>query len=86
MLLNYSHKQQYTNFITRLLFDSKITVAITQNDYKEFGFKLGKILIVRDISKTILSEQQLKQAQEVSHTGSFQYDLITDKVTWSEEL
>ena len=86
LFLNYSHSQNYSNHITKLLPNQIISVSISQNDYKELGFKLGKILIVRDISKILLSEQQLKQAQEVSNTGSFQYDIITNTVTWSEEL
>jgi len=84
--INYSYNQNYSNHITKLVYDQIISVSISQSDYKEFGFKLGKILIVRDISKVLLSEQQLKQAQEVSNIGSFQYDIITNTVTWSEEL
>ena len=48
LVSNYSLKQQYTNHITRFLFDQTISVEITQYTYKEFGFKLGKILIIRD--------------------------------------
>jgi|GEM_PF-1269687 len=86
LFINYSHKQNYTDYISVLLFNQSISISISQNDYKEFGFKMGKLLIVKDISAVLLSEQRLRQAQEVSHTGSFQYDLITEKVTWSKEL
>ncbi len=86
LFLNYSHENNYSEHITKLLFNQAKSISISQSDYKEFGFKMGKLLIVKDVSTILLSEQQLKQAQEVSHTGSFQYDLITEVVTWSEEL
>jgi PAS domain S-box-containing protein len=33
-----------------------------------------------------LSESRLRQAQELSHTGSFWRDLVSDRAWWSEEL
>lgn len=32
------------------------------------------------------SEQELKKAQQITHIGSFYIDLITNQVTWTEEL
>ena len=40
----------------------------------------------RNAEKLLYSEQQLMQAQAITHTGSWSWDLQTDEVLWSDEL
>lgn len=63
----------------------------------EFIFEDKKLVktigTIQDVTETIIfqhdlerSELRLKEAQSVAHIGSFEYDLIKDKVIWSDEL
>ncbi len=36
--------------------------------------------------KLLRSEKELKRAQQITHIGSFHIDLLTNQVTWTEEL
>ncbi|RPI16710.1 MAG: PAS domain S-box protein [Ignavibacteriae bacterium] len=49
--------------------------------------------MIRDITerkeaelKLLKNEKQLKDAQHIAHIGSFEWDIVNDKVYWSEEL
>ena len=62
---------------------------------KRIHFAGQKMHLVRvtDITKRKLAEEKLKQsqaalaeAQRVAHVGNWSYDLLTKKITWSEEL
>lgn len=61
-----------------------------RNDSGEVTQILG---IAQDISgeleatqKIINSEQQLNEAQNIAHLGSWEWDIIEDKVFWSDEM
>ena len=63
------------------------TVEIT------FEGKQCKLVIVNDITEKIKAENELKhttlrlnQAQEIAHIGSWEHDLSTDKLIWSDEM
>jgi signal transduction histidine kinase len=38
---------------------------------------------IRDLDKT---QQSLSKAQEIAHLGNWEWELLTDRVTWSEEM
>ncbi len=59
----------------------------------EKGKVLGVILVFRDITKEyqqqeILrkSQHQLAEAQQLSHVGNWQLDLLNDRLEWSDEI
>jgi PAS domain S-box-containing protein len=58
----------------------------------EKGNRIGSVHIAHDITERKRmeeglrnSEEQLKRAQEISHIGSWDLDLINNKLTWSDE-
>ena len=84
------HKQ-----IFRILLDNGETKYIEEQ--AEFIFNDKKIIkttgTIQDVSESYLaqeelkiSEARLKEAQQVAQIGSFDYDLINEKVVWSDEL
>jgi PAS domain S-box-containing protein len=57
------------------------------------GRRVGAINVVEDITerervleKLKRSERRLSEAQQIAHIGSWERDLRTDQVTWSDEL
>jgi PAS domain S-box-containing protein len=53
----------------------------------------GVVALFRDVSEAKAaeaalraSERQLQQAQKLAHVGSWQWDVASDRVTWSDEL
>lgn len=59
----------------------------------ERGNILGVVLVFRDITERkeverllLKSEASLKRSQEIAHLGSWELDLITGKLTWSDEI
>ena len=59
----------------------------------EQGNVLGVVLVFRDISERkeaehllLKSEASLKRSQEIAHLGNWELDLITGKLTWSDEI
>ncbi|MEO8514893.1 MAG: PAS domain S-box protein, partial [Ignavibacteria bacterium] len=61
--------------------------------YNDNGLLSGFVKVTRDITErrqaekaVKLSEMQLKEAQKIAKLGSWEWDAITDKVRWSEEL
>ena len=51
---------------------------------------LGGFLFVRVtgplIRQTLESEERLKRSQEIGHLGSWELDLVTNRLTWSDEV
>ena len=70
------------------------TALVTKNVYRnDKGEAIGLIGIARDITerkraedKIKESERQLAIAQQVAHLGSWEWQLSTNKVSWSDEL
>ncbi|WP_017306947.1 PAS domain-containing protein [Spirulina subsalsa] len=66
----------------------------------EKGEALGVGVLVNDISQQkaafrerqaatqalLLSEQQLQKAQRIAHIGNWEFDVLTGKISWSEEM
>ncbi len=59
----------------------------------EEGTIIGYLMTTRSIDKRkkteqalMYSEQTLKEAQKIASMGSYEYDLISRKITWSDEL
>ncbi|HXV98021.1 MAG TPA: PAS domain-containing protein [Anaerolineae bacterium] len=51
------------------------------------GTQLGRVIErQRAERQTKESEQQLTEAQQIAHVGSWQWDIKTNRVTWSDEL
>lgn len=61
--------------------------------YTDEGALLGFTKITRDLSSRRIAEEKLKQqsrqlslAQRLAHIGSWEWDIESNKVTWSDEL
>jgi PAS domain S-box-containing protein len=57
------------------------------------GLIVGAIIVNEDVTNRVRAEEalnesetKLKQAQRLAHVGSWDWDLRTNKVTWSDEL
>jgi PAS domain S-box-containing protein len=57
------------------------------------GNIIGSVSVVRDITDQKRaeealrdSEEQLKRAQEIAHLGSWELDLLSNQLTWSDEV
>jgi PAS domain S-box-containing protein len=71
---------RWTQWVDRLLFDPQGNVTEIQSvgrDITEF----------KQIEEALRqSEANLLHAQRIAHVGSWEFDLVTQKITWSEEL
>ena len=61
--------------------------------FNDSGIQTAAIVIFLDITESkkvekalIRSEHELKMAQEITHIGSWYFDVISNEVTWTEEL
>jgi PAS domain S-box-containing protein len=71
---------------------SPIDVEITWNTIEYAGREAG-LVFVNDVTERLRaeevlkrSERQLQEAQQVAHLGSWDWDIPTNTVTWSDEL
>ncbi len=64
---------------------SIIEVEITLRDI-EFDGKDAVLVMAEDITERLLKEKQLQEAQQIAHLGYWEWDLITKKLEWSDEL
>ena len=68
-------------------------VDYTSTPIREGGEVLGAVVTFRDVSERVEAEQQLRarekqlsDAQKMASIGSWEWDIPTDQVVWSEEL
>jgi PAS domain S-box-containing protein len=63
-------------------------LADTLSDLSHSNVKLARLLAERDRLTDSLrqSEERLERAEEIAHLGSWELDLTTDKLTWSDEV
>jgi PAS domain S-box-containing protein len=50
------------------------------------GHVVGNMFIYSDISERKLQEASLAETQEIGHIGSWDWDMASDRVRWSDEL
>jgi PAS domain S-box-containing protein len=79
------------------VFPVEVTTYCQRNDFGQLEIMWA---VVRDISERKLAEKErtqlitslkkreaaLKSAQRVAHVGSWEFDVLTQKITWSEQL
>lgn len=52
-----------------------------------FGVALfGFLILKRELGKKWLAEQALKEAQKITHIGSWRLDLLNNNLSWSDEI
>lgn len=49
-------------------------------------FTTGCVVRAREVREVVLSEERLKEAQELARLGSYDWNILTDTNTWSDEL
>jgi two-component system CheB/CheR fusion protein len=71
---------------TGMAFYLKLADMLSKLSYG--NIKLAQTLSVRDALLNSLreSEERLKRAQEISHLGSWDLDLVNNRLTWSDEV
>ena len=71
---------------TAMGFFMKFSAIISRLSYS--NIKLARTLSERDMLMASLrkSEEQLEKAQEIAHLGSWELDLMQNKLTWSDEV
>ena len=53
----------------------------------DVGFQMGQFLVrVRAVEELARSQAQLAQAQKIAHLGSWEWDIVKNRVLWSDEL
>ncbi len=72
---------------------SMFPIFVTSSIFTDSQGEPRSGMIIRDITKykiankkLVKSEFQLKEAQKTAHIGSWDYDVVSDKVTWSREM
>ncbi len=67
----------------------EVTTAVLRRD----GRVVGALGVARDVTQRRgaedalrRSESQLAEAQRIAHLGSWEWDLVTDTISWSEEM
>lgn len=71
---------RWTQWVNRMLFDQ-------QGNFTEIQSVGRDITQLKRIEEALRkSEANLLQAQRIAQVGSWEYDLTTEKITWSEEL
>jgi PAS domain S-box-containing protein len=64
-----------------------IDVAIAAAPVRDgAGQVVGNMVVYRDISERKLQETSLAETQELGHIGSWDWDMASDRVRWSDEL
>jgi PAS domain S-box-containing protein len=62
--------------------DGSFLEAVTQ-----IGTQLGRVIERKRAEKRIReSERELTEAQQIAHLGSWQWDIASNKISWSDEL
>jgi PAS domain S-box-containing protein len=71
---------------TSMAFFMKLADILSKSSYG--NLKLARSLAQRDALTGSLreSEDRLKRAQEISHVGSWELDLVNNRLTWSDEV
>ena len=94
---NYN-KTEYINSIKQVPFINKddlecarmffIKLAVSFSDLSYSSIKLSKTLAAKDKMGILLAENKnfLERSQEIAHLGSWELDLINDRLTWTEEV
>ncbi|MFN3402726.1 MAG: PAS domain-containing protein [Cytophagaceae bacterium] len=82
-------KHSFLSLVFKYTSDGDLIVKILKEieDFYTFQESLA-ISTFKEINQEEIAkrEQHLKEAQAISHTGSWEYHLPTNKVTWSDEL
>lgn len=67
-----------------------IDVEITNHQVK-YNNRNAKLVLINDVTKRLLAQQQVEEsekslntAQEIARMGDWEYDLVQNKMTWSE--
>lgn len=71
---------RWTQWVNRLLFDQQGNAA----EIQAVGRDITELKQIEEALRK--SEANLLQAQRIAHIGSWELDLITQEITWSEEL
>lgn len=69
-----------------MAFFSRLAAMLSQLGYSHI--KLARLLAERDrlLGQVVEGEQRLKRAQAIAHLGSWEHDLVTNTVSWSDEV
>lgn len=70
------------------LFSAFVSYKIVEIDNKRYTITSYKDITERKKNEEILNKktQQLIEAQQLAHIGSWEWDIITNKIEWSDEL
>jgi PAS domain S-box-containing protein len=64
-----------------------IDVAIAAAPVRDASRQVvSNMVIYSDITERKLQQASLAEAQEIAHIGSWEWDIVADRVTWSDEL
>ncbi|MFN6946502.1 MAG: sensor histidine kinase [Cytophagaceae bacterium] len=88
-LVNNVKKHSFLTFLTNYTQDPEHIIALLREieDFYTFQETLS-IVTFTEINREEVTkrEEHLKEAQAISHMGSWEFDLVKNKIAWSDEL
>jgi PAS domain S-box-containing protein len=81
------HAHRHYETVRRRKDGTLIDVAIAAAPVRDVARRVvSNIVIYSDITERKLQQASLAEAQEIAHIGSWEWDIVSDRVTWSDEL
>lgn len=94
LIQDYKINKFYQNYDLECKIENeKKWISLSSSVIREDDVELGQIIMIRDITFRKMNEEiiskgkaLLQQAEQLAHLGSWEWDLVSGEITWSDEL